>query len=88
VPEVAVVDMFYRDPPPVPEALVATLSLCNPETLSPFMWWLFTNADRLRERMAGVAPLSLGHRLIDRAVAEGPDITRAYQTLFDAAARR
>jgi hypothetical protein len=83
--EVAFIDMFYKSARP--GALVATLSLCNPETGSPFMWWLFNNEPDIRRALENVAPLSLGYRLLDRAMAEGPAITGAYQTLHDAAAR-
>lgn len=83
--EVAFIDMFYKAA--VPGAMVATLSLCNPESGSPFMWWIFNNAAEIRKLMRGVAPLSLGYRLLDRAETEGPSITRAYQTLHDAKMR-
>lgn len=66
---------------------MATLSMCNPERTSPFMWWVYKNADELRSRVAGLLPLSLGHRLIDRALIEGPAIERAYTTLSEVASR-
>lgn len=84
--EVAVIDLFYRAPPS-PEPLLATLSLCNPPAMSPFMWWLWSNSTALRVLLKNEPPLSLGHRLIDRAEAEGPKLDEIYQALRESATR-
>lgn len=83
--EVAVITRYYK--PCTGAELSALLSIVNPDSGSPFMHWLWTNADDIQARIAAAPPHVLAFRLLDRARLEGPGTDMALQAIYETKGR-